>query len=150
MKEHLVRCLDVRCAAPVIRFGQMCIFSKRGREQRTSGEKEGGREGRTEIVIFALPLPPSSIHPPLLQHSLLLPDRVWDVVSAESRDARISNEYENVHVGCCILAPNGLMRPPGTSGRESRTAMEGAQFKTSGQQMENKRRKRTNEQRRWS
>ena len=47
-----MRCLAV--AAPVIRFGQMCISSKRGRERET--------DGRTEIVIFALPRLPLS-HP---------------------------------------------------------------------------------------
>ena len=55
----------------------------------------GETDGRTEIVIFAL-----SPSPPLLhQHSLLLflPDRVWDVVSAESRDARMSNKYKNLY-----------------------------------------------------
>ena len=51
-REHNVRCLAV--AAPVIRFGQMCISSKRGRERET--------DGRTEIVIFALPRLPLS-HP---------------------------------------------------------------------------------------
>ena len=139
-REHIVRCLAV--AAPVIRFGQMCISSKRGRERET--------DGRTEIVIFALPRLPPLPSLLLLQHHLLpvvllLPDRVWDVVSAESRDASVSNLNKNICWLSSRVSYLGASRSVVAAWHLWPRVVAGAQFKTSGQQMESKRRKRASE-----
>ena len=78
-----------------------------------NGGMEGGGGGRADGNCDFCSL--SLLRPPLPSTNtlLFLPDRVWDVVSAESRDARMSNVYKNIY----SLNILGTMwpSPPGTS-----------------------------------
>ena len=110
------------------------------------GERNGRTDGNCDFCSpSSPPLPSLLLQHHLLPVVLLLPDRVWDVVSAEGRDARVSNLNKNICWLSSRVSYLGASRSVVAAWHLWPRVVAGAQFKTSGQQMESKRRKRASE-----